>query len=219
MNKNKKEIQEIKVRHYKVKIVKKKPKPLRFIISVISYAIFILLLLVGVNLLLYIADIKIRASKGDYSPPKLNAYVVLTGSMVPEILVKDVVLTKKVDASELEVGDIITFLSSDKRFEGITVTHRIIDKYYDPTSESYSFRTQGDANAIADTSLAQDYNILGKVIFKIPKLGYIKEFLATKGGWIIAILVPSLLVLSYDIMKLIKMMGKKTKLKLNVNKR
>ena len=103
------------VRHYKVHVTKEKIKPLRFITSVISYALFIWLLLIGLTLLLYIGDIKIRAMKGDYSPPAYNAYVVLTGSMVPEIMPKDVVITKKREAKDLEVGDIITFLSSDVR--------------------------------------------------------------------------------------------------------
>ena len=52
------------VRHYKVHVTKEKIKPLRFITSVISYAIFIWLLLVGLMLLAYVADIKIRAAKG-----------------------------------------------------------------------------------------------------------------------------------------------------------
>lgn len=91
------------VRHYKVHVTKEKIKPLRFITSVISYAIFIWLLLVGLMLLAYVADIKIRAAKGDTSPPIYNAYVVLTGSMVPEIMPKDVVVTKKREAKDLEV--------------------------------------------------------------------------------------------------------------------
>ena len=138
------------VRHYKVHVTKEKIKPLRFITSVISYAIFIWLLLVGLMLLAYVADIKIRAAKGDTSPPVFNAYVVLTGSMVPEIMPKDVVVTKKREAKDLEVGDIITFLSSDPRLSNIIVTHRIKAKYYDATTNKYTFQTKGDANNTAD---------------------------------------------------------------------
>ena len=101
------------VKHYKVKVIKEKIKPLKFITSVISYALFIWLLLIGVTLLIYVADIKIRAAKGDNSPPTYNAYVVLTGSMVPEIMPSDVVVTKKRSPEELEVGDIITFTNRD----------------------------------------------------------------------------------------------------------
>lgn len=199
------------VRHYKVRIVKERIKPLKFISSVISYAIFIWLLLIGLTLLVYVADIKIRAMKGDNTPPAYNAYVVLTGSMVPEIMPMDVVITKKRSPEELEVGDIITFLSSDSRLSNIIVTHRIKNKYYDSNTGKYTFQTKGDANNTVDFALAEDFNIIGEVIFKIPKLGYVQEILASKGGLIIFIFIPCLAVLSYDIVKLIKRTSKKKK--------
>ena len=198
------------VKHYKVKVVKKKENIFRYIVSVISYAIFIFLMLLGGTLLLYIADIKIRAMKGDYSAPVFNAYVVLSGSMLPSIQIKDIVVTKKVAEEELEIGDIITFISPDPRFGGISVTHRIIDKYYDESSGSYSYRTQGDNNNVADSALVPNNNILGKVILKIPKLGYLQDILSSKGGLIIVVIIPCLVILSYDIMKLLKKAGQKT---------
>ena len=136
-NKNKNNIEENKnyfgVRHYNVKIVKEKISPIRFVINVISYAVFMWLILIGITLLIYIADTKIRAAKGDFSPPKYNAYVVLTGSMYPEIKPNDVVVTKKTEGKDLKVGDIITFIPSDSRISNIIVTHRILNKYYDST--------------------------------------------------------------------------------------
>lgn len=199
------------VRHYKVHIVKEKIKPFKFIVNVVSYAIFIWLLLIGVTLLVYVADIKIRAMKGDYTPPAYNAYVVLTGSMVPEIMPKDVVITKRREPKDLEVGDIVTFLSSDSRLSGIIVTHRIKEVFYDSTTGKYTFQTKGDANNTPDFTLAEDYNIIGEVIFKIPKVGYIQEILASKGGLIIFIFIPCLAVISYDVVKLVKKANNKTK--------
>ena len=200
------------VKHYKVKIIKEKENLFRYIVSVVSYAIFIFLLLIGGTLLLYIADIKIRAAKGDYTAPVFNAYVVLSGSMLPTIKVKDIVVTKKIAEEELKVGDIITFISPDTRFGGISVTHRIIDKIYDESQGIYKYRTQGDANNVSDTVPVPNENILGKVILKIPKLGYLQDILASKGGLIILVLIPCLSILSYDIMKIFKKMGQKTKL-------
>lgn len=199
------------VRHYNVKIVKEKISVVRFIISVISYALFIWLLLVGVLLLIYIGDIKIRAMKGDNTPPKYNAYVVLTGSMVPEIMPKDVVITKKREAKELEIGDIITFISSDVRLSNIIVTHRIVNVFYDSVNGKYSYQTKGDANNTEDFALAEEANVIGEVIFKVPKLGYIQEILATRGGLIIVVLVPCLTILSYDIVKMSRKITKKRK--------
>lgn len=200
------------VKHYSVKILKKKENPFKYIVSVLSYALFIFLMLIGGTLLLYIADIKIRASKGDYSAPVFNAYVVMSGSMMPDIQIKDIVVTKKVPSDELEINDIITFITPDTRFGGISVTHRIIDKYYDESLGSYSYRTKGDANNVADSVLVPNNNILGKVILKVPKLGYIQDILSSKGGLIILVLIPCLAILSYDIMKIFKKLGQKTKL-------
>ena len=207
-----------KSKHYDIKVVKKKEPLFKFILGVISYAIFIWLLLIGVTLLLYVLDIKIRASKGDYSTPTFNAYVVLTGSMLPEIQVNDVVVTKKVEASTLKVGDVITFASADTRFLNTIITHRIIRKEYDTKTKTYSFQTQGDNNNVADSALVPQNNIQGKVILKIPKLGYLQEFLASDGGWIIVILIPCLTVISYDIVKLIKGVKKKKYKSITVQK-
>ncbi len=203
------------VRHYNVKIVKEKISPIRFIINVISYAVFMWLILIGITLLIYIADTKIRAAKGDFTPPKYNAYVVLTGSMLPEIVPQDVVVTKKIEGKDLKVGDIITFVPSDSRISNIIVTHRILNKYYDATTNKYTYQTKGDANNTPDFTLAEDSNVIGKVIFKIPKVGYIQELLATRGGLIIVVLIPALIILSYDIMRLGKNIakGKKKKTK------
>ena len=200
------------VKHYKVKIIKKRENIFRYTVSVLSYAIFIFLLLIGGTLLLYIADIKIRAAKGDYSAPVFNAYVVLSGSMIPTIQVKDIVVTKKIPEEKLEVGDIITFISPDTRFGGISVTHRIIDKLYDDSLGIYTYKTQGDNNNIADAVPVPNSNILGKVILKVPKLGYIQDILSSKGGLIVLVLIPCLAILSYDIMKMFKRIGQKTKL-------
>ena len=203
---------EIKVKHYKVKVVKQKENPLKFILSVISYAIFIWLLLIGGTLLIYVADIKIRAMKGDYTPPKYNAYVVETGSMIPEILVKDVVLTKRVETEDIKVGDVITFISSDPRLPDITITHRVVDIYTDPITGDIEYQTKGDNNNTVDATLTPSSNVLGKVILKLPKLGYLQDFLVDMSGWIFVILLPCLAIVSYDIMKLFKTVGKKTKI-------
>ena len=206
------------VKNFDVKIVKKKEPLIKFIIGVLSYAVFIWLLLIGITLILYIADIKIRAAKGDYSTPKYNAYVVLTGSMLPEIQVYDVVITKKTEAQDLKEGDVITFSSSDTRFLNTIITHRIIKKNYDAEKKSYTFQTKGDNNNVADSALVQPNNIYGKVILKVPKLGYLQHFLAQDGGYILVVIVPCLIVISYDIVKLIKGLKRKKYKNIKVQK-
>lgn len=207
-----------KSKHYNVKIVKKKEPLIKLILGILSYALFIWLLLIGVTLLVYVLDIRIRAAKGDYSSPTFNAYVVLTGSMLPEIEVYDVVVTKKVDAEKLKEGDVITFASVDTRFLDTIITHRIIKKNPPSDTEGYTFQTKGDNNNVADSALVPENRIFGKVILKIPKLGYLQDFLASKGGWIIVILIPCLTVISYDTVKLIKGLKRKKYKNIKVQK-
>lgn len=206
-SKTKKKVGKIELgntKNFNVKVVPKNEPLIKFVVGVISYAFFIWLLLIGITLLVYVLDIKIRAAKGDYTAPTFNAYVVLTGSMLPDIQVNDVVVTKKVEANTLKVGDIITFASADSRFAGTIITHRIIKINPAKNKGGITFQTKGDNNNVADSTLVPEANIYGKVILKIPKLGYLQEFLATDGGWIIVILIPCLTVISYDIVKLFK---------------
>ena len=200
------------VKHYTVKIIKQKDNIFKYMVGVISYAIFIWLLLIGGTLLLYVADIKIRALKGDNTPPVFNAYVVMSGSMLPSIKVKDIVVTKKVPEERMDVQDIITFISPDNRFNGITITHSIIDKYYDSTTNKNYYKTKGDNNNIADEAPVPYDNILGKVILRVPKLGYLQDLLASKGALLVIVIIPCLAIFSYDIMKMFKGFGKKTKI-------
>lgn len=206
------DLNNLNIKHYKIKIGKKKKGKLSFIIGVISYVIFTWLILLGIFLVLYIGNNKLKAIKGDTTPPTYNVFVVLSGSMEPNIKINDAVVTKRKELSELKEGDIITFLSSDSRFYGVNVTHRIKEVYYDPISKKYTYKTKGDNNNTEDLALVEGDRILGKVILKIPFIGYLQSFLATKGGWIIVILIPCLSIISYDILKIIKMINNKTKL-------
>ena len=45
-------------------------------------------------------------------------------------------------------------------------------------SGNYTYRTKGDNNIAADTALVNGNKIHGKVLFKIPKIGYIYNFIA-----------------------------------------
>ena len=46
--------------------------------------------------------------------------------------------------------------------------------------------------------------IQGKVVMRVPKIGYLKYFLVDYYGWIIAVVIPSLGIIFYDIYKLFK---------------
>lgn len=77
---------------------------------------------------------------------------------------------------ELKVGDVITFQLTGEA----VATHRIVEVV--GGSGGPIFRTKGDANDTVDGNLISAENIVGKVVFTIPYLGYTVEFIQTQTG-------------------------------------
>lgn len=134
--------------------------------------------------------------------PIISAYVIVTPSMVPTINVADAVVTYKTDVKNLQKGDIITFSSTDARYTGLTVTHRILKVNTD--NGVISFKTKGDNNTTPDDAEVVGTNIFGKVIFVIPWLGYLQQFLTRSYGWLLLVVLPCIGIIVYDILKLSK---------------
>ncbi len=191
-------------------------KILKYLSTILSYSALVILIIIAMIFTFYVVDVKVQQSKGLTAKPLFGAYVIISGSMEPKIHVYDVVVSKRVDPTTLNRGDVITFYSNDQRFYGETVTHRIIE-VVDRSKGIY--RTQGDANNISDDALTSGENIVGKVVMKIPQLGRVQSIVATKAGWFILILIPCLCVISYDIVKIFKLVGKKSRIKLSKSKR
>jgi signal peptidase len=113
-------------------------------------------------------------------------FSVLSPSMEPTIPVGGVVAIKPTDPYTLKVGDIICFNLSDYQ---PPVTHRIINV----TSEG--FITKGDANDDIDPWIVKKENVIGKVVFTIPYLGYIGSFVQTPIGFTLLIIIPATLII------------------------
>ena len=174
---------------------------LNYMTSIVMYAIIVMLIGVGILLLAYFIDIKRRAA--NIESPLYGAFVIVSGSMEPVIKVRDAVLTRRVDSiDDLARGDVITYRAMDEAYYGILITHRIID--IQNKDGKTIFVTKGDHNETADRSPIEFGQITGKVVMRIPKVGYIKYFLVSSYGWVIAIVVPSLAVIGYDIFKLVR---------------
>ena len=122
--------------------------------------------------------------------------------MEPLIKVRDAVIIKRTTEDNIKVGDVVTYRSTDNAFYGILITHRVIN--IEDVGGKKTFITKGDHNETIDRTPVTFGQIQGKVIMRVPKIGYLKYFLVEYYGWIIAILFPSVAVISYDIVKLFK---------------
>ena len=104
----------------------------------------------------------------------MQAMAVLTGSMEPNIHVGAIVFVKQTPWEELTVGDVVTYNLNG----GTYVTHRVVAK--DEAAQTVT--TQGDANESADSLPVAYNNVLGRMAFQVPGLGYISIYAKTPLG-------------------------------------
>ena len=167
------------------------------------YSVFLIMILVFLVIIINFIDQKNNLKKGIQKPALVSAYTIVSPSMVPNINVLDVIITTRVsDPAKIKVGDVITFNSTDYRSSGVTVTHRV--KKIEKTSDGkYLFTTKGDANNTEDATRQPFSSIYGKVLLRLPKLGYIQYILSTVLGWLLLIIIPTVLIIGADIIKII----------------
>jgi signal peptidase len=174
------------------------------IAMIISWTLFVLLVLIIGFLVYYLVCTNIYATKGEKFEPMFSLYTIVSPSMEPNINVYDVVLNTRIDdASTIQVGDVITFISTSSISYGMTVTHRVVS--ITNGTDGLEFTTKGDNNLEADADTAKEANLLGKVVLKVPQLGRLQFFLSTSGGWLLVVIFPALLIIVNDIFKIIKL--------------
>lgn len=174
-----------------------------FVASVFLYSVFFILVVIGICVGLYFIDQYQSSRNGIQRPPLFGAYVIISPSMEPQISVLDAVVTMRKDVKKIRKEDVITFISKDSSHYGVIITHRIVG-IFENNDGTVSYRTKGDNNNVEDQTLVNYNDILGKVILVIPYIGYLQQFLTTPQGWILVIVVPCVLIIGSDIIKLAK---------------
>ena len=145
----------------------------------------------------------------------IQVFSVISGSMEPEYPVGSLIYVKECDPSEVEVGDVITFVLSNET----PATHRVIGI----DLEKQCFYTQGDANydkahyeATGEKIFTEDppvyfKNLIGKPVFTIPVLGYVAYYIQHPPGMYIAIAAGAVLLIMVFLPDLFKKDEKKPK--------
>ena len=104
-----------------------------------------------------------------------SVYISRKNGKYSTIMINDAIVIKRVDNDKYKIGDIITFISSDSNYKGLTITHRVVDKLAVGEKNSI-YTTKGDNNRVIDPATVSTRDIYGKVLFKIPKIGYMQDF-------------------------------------------
>jgi len=162
---------------------------MRFI-NIFFYTIFVSLML-GVAGLLVASMLPI--------PGNIELKIVKSGSMEPNIPTGSLVVVKP--SSSYGIGDVITF-GADTKTE-IPTTHRIIGFEADDAGRT-GFRTKGDANEDPDTNLVRAGEVIGKVAFHVPYVGFVLDFARQPLGFALLIGVPAALIILEEGITIVK---------------
>jgi len=154
------------------------------IFEVIIYTIFIL---VAILLVWSILPVK--------NAPKI--FAVLSGSMEPAIHTGGVVIIEP--EAQYKIGDIITFGKDTAK--NIPTTHRIVSSR--AVEGVLLFTTKGDANNSPDSTEIRESDIHGKVLFTVPFVGYIIDFIRKPLGMVIVIVLPAIFIVYDEAKKII----------------
>ena len=121
-------------------------------------------------------------------------YIVQSGSMEPAIMTASLIFSAS--SETYSAGDVITFHAGNR-----TVSHRITSVIQSNGAEA-SYITKGDANKDPDIGAVAHNQVVGKVIFTVPYLGYVADFAKTPHGFILLVIVPATIII-YEELKFI----------------
>ena len=171
-------------------------KVLNKIVTVISWIILVFALLV--TILVFSAD-------RNNGVPNLLGFIPLTvesDSMHPAFDKDDLIIDKEIDdIYQLENGDVITFwtLINGHRVKN---THRIIS--VNSSDGNINFTTKGDNNDIKDSLCVYPADIIGQWTgIRLGGFGKAVNFLRTKTGFFICIIIPMIVFFLFELYKLI----------------
>ncbi len=180
-------------------------------LSVACSIILVMLLIVGAFMFYFNIKANSFNKRGQEYTAPFGLYTIISGSMEPNVSVYDVVVAIDEDISKIKVGDIVTFISNWDINYGLTVTHRVVGITKGENGE-YQLITKGDNNGSKDGGTVTQHNLVGKVVGRIPALGRLQFFLATKMGWFIVVFIPALAIIIFDMIKIFKLYVLKNKI-------
>jgi signal peptidase len=115
----------------------------------------------------------------------------MSGSMEPAIRTGDVVITKPIQPLEARPGDVVTFkdpLNGGHRL----ITHRLRSLVVRGTTVIAV--TKGDANNTVERWTVPAGARIGRVVLRLPRVGYALAVVRTPLGKVLLIVIPALIL-------------------------
>jgi signal peptidase len=145
-------------------------------------------------------------------PPLLGyeRYVITGKSMTGTFNRGSVVFDKVVPTTQLNEGDVITYVPPPGSGPTGKVTHRIVSIRMKDGARLY--RTKGDANAVADPwTFRLDQPTQARVDAHIPYVGYVYAALSDPGKRFLVIGIPAILIALYTFLTFFREAGEEAR--------
>ena len=158
------------------------------------------LMVVSICIMLFTVISVLTFNRTDRQLFGYRAFIVLSDSMsATDFSAGDLVLTRDVDPTTLQPGDIIAFTSTNTESYGQVVTHKIRSLTTTDSGEP-GFITYGTTTGTDDEAVVTYMDVLGKYSGRLAGVGRFFNFLKTTPGYILCIFVPfALLILSQSV--------------------
>jgi signal peptidase I len=125
--------------------------------------------------------------------PDYSLYIVRSGSMEPAFNVGDVVIAGPLGSGGIKPGVIVTYAIGKN-----LITHRVL------SIDGNTLITKGDANENPDPIPVQFSQVKSLYLFRIPYIGYVAGFVRTRPGWLLTIILPSLILVGFIAKDIVK---------------
>ena len=117
----------------------------------------------------------------------------------------DIIFSKKVkDATALEDGAIISFISTNSDSHGKILTHKIRCKEYNSDDIFLGYTTYGTNKGVDDQAIVSPNQVLGEYMGKLAGVGTFFAFVKTTPGYFLCILSPFLLLIIFNAINVIR---------------
>ena len=162
--------------------------------------VFVIVVIIAIIMIM----LSINSSKeGISSFLGFTPFSIETNAMEPTIMSGDLIIVKQnIDRDNLAKDDIVSFFTMYKN-EKIVQTSRIIEVR--KTKNMTAYITEGDNQKTAERKEIAPGDIIGLYTgTKIAKWGVVYEFLNSKNGFLICIIIPLFIFFVYQFIKFIK---------------
>ena len=125
--------------------------------------------------------------------PDYSLYIVRSGSMEPAFNVGDVIIAGPPGSDDIKPGVIVTYAMGKT-----LITHRVL------SVDGNTLITKGDANKTPDPNPVLLSQVKSRYLFRIPYVGYAAGFVRTRLGWLLLIILPSIVLVGFIVKDIIK---------------